>query len=390
MLFDNYKIIKMANSRKTGIFNLLILFQFSIINANKLQKFCDIEAYCNNCTFCKMNSRHNNSQCSFKNLFCLQKRSNELFFNETILPQYISFFQNNTDNSKIYIEENINLTTLIKSFDLIKITNKDNKNLNKIHLYSLILNSRYFNKKTDTAFLSIEYNVQNNKKENNSTKNIDFYIIFQNTKINDYIILIGDDEKIQNLNWKKEINDYDKIIILLEFYNNNIFEDNDDFFKIEIETKNLSKTRRKRIISVAGILAIICILIIVPYLIYSHIKKKKINEEIQRELEKERNKKEEIFQNIFKNILIKTELSSNDVIKNYPQCSICLQTFILKSSICITPCDHVFHYDCLKKFALTKKDDISTLKCPLCNYTFWKDNLKESRNSAQSDRNFYD
>ena len=370
--------------------NLFILFQLSFVISNEDTNFCNTETYCDNCKFCEIKTKDNNNKCHFENLFCIQNQSNDLYFNEILLSQYNSFFKNNINNLNVYGDEEINLNTLQKSFEIIKITNKDNKNLNKIHLYRLILNSRYFNKKTDTAFLSIEYNVQNNKKENNSTKNIDFYIIFQNTKINDYIILIGDDEKIQNLNWKKEINDYDKIIILLEFYNNNIFEDNDDFFKIEIETKNLSKTRRKRIISVAGILAIICILIIVPYLIYSHIKKKKINEEIQRELEKERNKKEEIFQNIFKNILIKTELSSNDVIKNYPQCSICLQTFILKSSICITPCDHVFHYDCLKKFALTKKDDISTLKCPLCNYTFWKDNLKESRNSAQSDRNFYD
>ena len=370
--------------------NLFILFQLSFVISNEDINFCDTEKYCDNCKFCEIKTKDNNNKCHFENLFCIQNQSNDLYFNEILLSQYNSFFKNNVNNLNVYGDEEINLNTLQKSFEIIKITNKDNKNLNKIHLYRLILNSRYFNKKTDTAFLSIEYNVQNNKKGNNSTKNIDFYIIFQNTKINDYIILIGDDEKIQNLNWKKEINDYDKIIILLEFYNNNIFEDNDDFFKIEIETKNLSKTRRKRIISVAGILAIICILIIVPYLIYSHIKKKKINEEIQRELEKERNKKEEIFQNIFKNILIKTELSSNDVIKNYPQCSICLQTFILKSSICITPCDHVFHYDCLKKFALTKKDDISTLKCPLCNYTFWKDNLKESRNSAQSDRNFYD
>ena len=370
--------------------NLFILFQLSFVISNEDINFCDTEKYCDNCKFCEIKTKDNNNKCHFENLFCIQNQSNDLYFNEILLSQYNSFFKNNVNNLNVYGDEEINLNSLQKSFEIIKITNKDNKNLNKIHLYRLILNSRYFNKKTDTAFLSIEYNVQNNKKENNSTKNIDFYIIFQNTKINDYIILIGDDEKIQNLNWKKEINDYDKIIILLEFYNNNIFEDNDDFFKIEIETKNLSKTRRKRIISVAGILAIICILIIVPYLIYSHIKKKKINEEIQRELEKERNKKEEIFQNIFKNILIKTELSSNDVIKNYPQCSICLQTFILKSSICITPCDHVFHYDCLKKFALTKKDDISTLKCPLCNYTFWKDNLKESRNSAQSDRNFYD
>ena len=393
MLFDNYKIIKMANSRKTGIFNLLILFQFSIINANKLQKFCDIEAYCNNCTFCKMNPRHNNSQCSFKNLFCLQKRSNELFFNETILPQYISFFQNNTDNSKIYIEENINLTTLIKSFDLIKITNKDNKNINEFHFYCLINNTKYFNNKRDSAFLSVEYNLQNNIKENNLSKNILFYAIFENTKTNGFLILNGDDEKIKNLKWKQGINRYDKIIILLEFYNKNIFENDEDNFEIEIETKNMSIIKRKNIIRIIGTLIIFFILTIFITRTYSCIKKKKINRELKRVLETERNKKVELFQNIFKNVLTQTELSSRNIIKDYSQCPICLQTFLLKCSICITPCKHVFHYECLKKFAETKIDDISTLKCPLCNFVFLNKKLKGlkcSRNNFQLDRNSYE
>ena len=393
MLFDNYKIITMANSRKTRIFNLLILFQFSFIIANESPKFCDIEAYCYNCTFCEINSQDNDNECSFKNLFCLQKRLNELFFNETFLPHYNSFFQNNTDDSKIYVEEIINLTTLIKSFDIIKITHKANQNINEFHFFCLISNSKYFNNKKDSAFLSVEYNLQNNINKNNLSKNILFYVIFKNTKTNGYLILNGDDEKIRNLKWKQGINGYDKIIILLEFYNKNIFENDEDSFEIEIETKNMSIIKRKNIIRIIGTLIIFFILTIFITRTYSCIKKKKINRELKRVLEIERNKKEELFQKIFTNVLIKTELSSRNIIKDCPQCPICLQTFLLKCSICITPCKHVFHYECLKKFAETKMDDKSTLKCPLCNFVFLNKNLKSlkcSRNNIQLDRNSFE
>ena len=286
-----------------------------------------------------------------------------------------------------YGDENINLDTLKKSFDIIKINNKDNENLKKIHFYCLIKNSKYFHNKKNSAFLSIEYNLQNNIKEDNSTKNILFYIIFENTETDDTLILNGDDEKIRNIKWKQKINEYNKITILLEFLNNNIFKDDDDSFEIEIETNNMSITRRKYIILIISILLTTLILIIVPIIIYNYIKKKKLNENINRELEEENNKKEEKFQLALKNILIQTELSSKNIIKNYPQCAICLQPFILKCSICISPCKHIFHYECLKKFAETKKNDISNLKCPLCNYVFFNQNLIDDKHNITSDRN---
>ena len=379
----------MAIFRMPEKFNLIILLiQLSIITTNESNKFCDTETYCGSCTFCEINTQNNNNNCSFENLFCIKKQSNELFFNETVLPQYKSFFQNNIHNPNVYSNETIKLSSLKKSFNIIKITNKDNKNLNKIHFYCLISNSKYFNNKKDSAFLSIEYNSQNTMKKNNSTKNILFYTIFENTKTADSLILYGDDEKIRNLNWKKEINEYDKIVILLEFRNNNIFENDDDNFEIEIETKNKSIIIRRKIIRISGILIIILALIIVQFNIYVCIKKKKLNLEISREIKKEKNKKNEILQKMLKNILVQTELSSKSIIKNFPQCAICLQAFELKCSICITPCKHVFHYECLKKFALTKKNDLVDLKCPLCNFIFLDENITDNKHIIPSNRNF--
>ena len=370
-------------------FNLLfLLIQLSIVIANKSRKFCDTKTNCDNCIFCGIDTQNNNNQCSFENLFCLKEPSKELFFNKIIFHQYKLFLQNYIGNSKISTVEEINLDTLTKSFDIIKITNKDNKNLNKTHFYCLITNSKYLNNKKDSAFLSIEYNLLNNIKEKNLTKNILFYVIFENTKTTDSLILNDDDKKIRNLNWKTEINDYDKILILLEFHNNNIFENDDDYFEVKIKTKNVSIIRRKIIIIITCILIIILALIIFPCIIYSCLRKKKLNEKIKRELDKEKNKNDEIFQKMFGNILVKTELSSKYIIKNCPVCVICLQTFILKCSICFTPCKHVFHYECLKKFAETKKNDISALKCPLCNFIFFDENLRDNSNAISSNRNF--
>ena len=163
-------------------FNFIILFQLSIVISNEFKIFCDTGAYCDNCTFCEIKNKSNNNQCSFENLFCLQNKSNNLFFNSFILPQYYSFYKNNTDNLKIY-DEKINLTILKNSFKLIKVTNKYNEDLNKTHFYYLISNYKYFKNKKDSAFLNIQYNAQNNKKNSKNKNNvINTKIIFRRNK----------------------------------------------------------------------------------------------------------------------------------------------------------------------------------------------------------------
>ena len=48
-------------------------------------------------------------------------------------------------------------------------------------------------------------------------------------------------------------------------------------------------------------------------------------------------------------------------------CPICLQKFNKNfSKICITPCNHIFHFYCLKKYMLDGKGN----KCPNCNFNF--------------------
>ena len=73
-------------------------------------------------------------------------------------------------------------------------------------------------------------------------------------------------------------------------------------------------------------------------------------------------------------------------------CSICLENFVEnKSIICLTPCSHIFHFDCLIKWSENVEN---SFKCPNCNFDFLseenpvvihvvnkKDNKKDNKNN---------
>ena len=47
-------------------------------------------------------------------------------------------------------------------------------------------------------------------------------------------------------------------------------------------------------------------------------------------------------------------------------CPVCLEKFDTKKQICITPCNHYYHYFCLSKYAFNSKDTL----CPLCKFNY--------------------
>ena len=47
-------------------------------------------------------------------------------------------------------------------------------------------------------------------------------------------------------------------------------------------------------------------------------------------------------------------------------CSICLESFILTSDIYTTPCGHVFHYKCIRKWLESEIQQLGTSNCPQC------------------------
>ena len=74
--------------------------------------------------------------------------------------------------------------------------------------------------------------------------------------------------------------------------------------------------------------------------------------------------------------LLKNTLAPKKFNKKYGEkdgftCTICIENFrVGKSRVCITPCQHVFHYKCLSNWLLK---NFLNPKCPNCNYNLIKD-----------------
>jgi len=147
-----------------------------------------------------------------------------------------------------------------------------------------------------------------------------------------------------------------QFIFNLENYNNKSNskkkEDSDDSGESIRDKLSLGE---KIIIIICSALFIILIIILILFIIY----KLDLKEQFLK-------KNMVIFQKhyLFQNII--NEKIYDEVLKE-DTCSICINKFILnKSKICVTPCNHIFHFYCLKKYMLDGKGN----KCPNCNFNF--------------------
>ena len=129
------------------------------------------------------------------------------------------------------------------------------------------------------------------------------------------------------------------------------------------------KDQKKFIIGI-----IICLIIIVFLIgfciIFTCYYKKKIKEKKKKELF-QLYKKYFLFQD-----LMKPAIYEEKKIKETKEiCAICLQDFVInKSKICKTPCQHIFHFYCIKKYILSSEH----CECPLCKFDLLS-NLDEDK-----------
>ena len=113
---------------------------------------------------------------------------------------------------------------------------------------------------------------------------------------------------------------------------------------------------------ILSIVIVIIILLIIYICFFQKYKNKNIDKTLF-----EKKKKIYLFQNII------TPLKYNDEYEKFGnQCSICLEKYGEKKKICLTECNHIFHFKCLRKFILESKFSL----CPLCKFDLVK-NLKE-------------
>ena len=87
-----------------------------------------------------------------------------------------------------------------------------------------------------------------------------------------------------------------------------------------------------------------------------------------REEEEKNNEQKRLVEDFLKNDLKKEIFSERININDCDSCTICCENFIVgQSEVSITPCFHVFHYDCIYKWI---KEKINNPCCPNCNFQF--------------------
>ena len=110
---------------------LSIIIVISLNEKNTVLEFCDINLYCNSCTLCG-NGTNEYTLCSYYNLFCTEKFSNRVNFQESFLEKYSKFFRNISNANEFCGQEKYNLDSVINSFSIINKSNKKIKSDNHI------------------------------------------------------------------------------------------------------------------------------------------------------------------------------------------------------------------------------------------------------------------
>ena len=304
---------------------------------------------CFNCVACG-NKRVNSCKCYWKNNGCFSGETRNITFN--ILSSSC-----NDDSSKEIINKYCGQTNLELNDDNIVELKIPSVNL-KYGIINLFCTYIYAPSETKDIYYIIKY-------EPNSI-NFEKLQIYLSILENDGETLIGalyKNEFLRSFDNIKEI----KLMVYFEESLNSIP------FTFSIEEK---KYQTKLAITITIIL-IILFVVICSLFIYSL--SKKIKERRRRpsfplspfrerriviinDYDEEENKKK--IENMIKNYLSSQMYNERIGIKD--KCSICLEDFkVGKDKVNITPCQHIFHYDCLSKWLL---ENYQLPKCPNCNY----------------------
>ena len=376
--FPNMKIINLQKS-------LILKIIFYILLKNTIQQeLCSKDINCDNCQRCLI-IEGTDSSCKYGNIFCKQQDS--IYFLSELKSSYINYFNQNSEAANLCGTQNIIINT--KGSKKIIVIGKNN------YLF-LKTNSLHCNYDINNAlFQDYQYDVYISFLLSSSINNIlSFTIYFHFGNSNYYIIEndIRNKEKLIKLNGIRSFSimiDFDKInneneieeTLIIEIYiNKNKFDYNENIPQHE-ESGN-SKKFKIYIVIFGGVVALIILLIIVikncmkRRLYLNRDRTNNINREdiiIHRNNNNVIDNREKI-QSLFKTKLYPMKYSNNILGKEDINCSICIEKFKEgKSMIILTPCAHIFHFECLKKWA---QENIEHFKCPNCNHDF----LKEEEN----------
>lgn len=131
------------------------------------------------------------------------------------------------------------------------------------------------------------------------------------------------------------------------------------FLFLTFVSPNSNSTKHNSKISILFFFFISCIIIFIIMAIIVYYYKNQ-NKNSQDELIL--NKKKKLF--LFQNVLIPVKYNFFEFEKYGTKCTICLDKFGNSKNVCLTPCNHIFHHKCLRKYIFESKFS----NCPLCKY----------------------
>ena len=380
--------MKEINIQKILIFNFIL---FNIFKRLIQQEICNANINCNNCNKCQI-GQNSEVPCEYGNLFCNINQNNLLFFTE-LKSSYIDYFSQNSEIQNICGEQNIKITRT-NSIKLIDIGNKNENYLKNKSLHCFYSINYLLDDENDINIL-ISLSSQNNA---NNKLSFSLYFNFANT----HNLYYTDDEirnadgnikiiGIKTFNIMLDINKItteeikeNLIIEIILKSNNDKINKHDKNSKLPTEIKENSSSSKKKdyklyyILFSIGVVIIVVVVIILKICLKrrllridesNNLNRREINIYIERKREIETKEKLEL---LFNTKLYPAKYFKNISENNNNTCSICLEYFIEnKSIISLTPCKHIFHYECLRKWA---EGNFEHFKCPNCNYDFLKEN----------------
>ena len=386
---------------KLNLFSINTITLFCFINNIFGEFICSKFIECSKCTM--RNDIMSDNICQIIDLYCKNNNNQIVFVDDKLKSYYIKHFYKNPELKNICGKQNFYINE--PNFEkIIEFGKKQSYYLNKT---SICCNYEFENNLDNNydIYLSI-YKIMTDFDEVNL-----YYELFIHLPNSTILNIFGDyyKEKIINLNNIKSFflmidiygqpetsflkKNYYKIEDLkIKIYVNNINNSNKDY-NITITDSN-SNSKNYTIIYIfliGGGTLLLSILLFIK--IYKYVQKKRLvnnaiennnrspirnnnsnmqqirnnlnRHEININKEKENKRKIDI---LFISILFPIKYSKEIFQDNNTSCSICLENYIdQKSLISLTPCNHIFHFKCLKKWSLKNR---TCFRCPNCNYNF--------------------
>jgi hypothetical protein len=339
---------------------ILILILYIKTQDTEEKVSCSLNTVCSDCEFCQ-----DYSNCNFFNIFCYQNNSGDYMRNEDLQNNLSLYYKNDRDINSFCNSRSITLNKAQKSFNIFESPSNTLNNIftKSFHCEYYVTNKYYLEHNTDQAKINIEL-------KNSEKSQIKFFIMFIYKTGNSWRFFRYNDTQIRNSSFTRVLDKISEFQILLDFFSLDTTEEINEYLSLSISTDNPSEKMKVIYIVIIVILCFFLLLVIALVILYYYLRRKMILEQERRIEEQEEKNREQkrLVEDFLKNDLKKEIFNERTKINDCDSCTICCEDFIVgQSEVSITPCFHVFHYDCIYKWI---KEKINNPCCPNCNFQF--------------------